>query len=115
VGQAHRFDVVSGQHSAYTIEYVSDIGQEGDRVGLVVRLRYERTAVEGSVDLPVIVAILFEDVLQEHQLHHREVWLCVSEWIAPFAYWMGDDGTWLSGKDSVFCKYPSGSGNSDPA
>jgi hypothetical protein len=30
VGQAHRFDVVSGQHSAYTVEYSSDKGQEGD-------------------------------------------------------------------------------------
>jgi hypothetical protein len=33
VGQVHRFDVVSGQHSAYTIEYGSDKGQKGDRVG----------------------------------------------------------------------------------
>jgi hypothetical protein len=26
MGQAHRFDVVSGQHSAYTVEYSSDKG-----------------------------------------------------------------------------------------
>jgi hypothetical protein len=32
VGQAHRFDVVSGQHSAYTVEYNPDKGQEGDRL-----------------------------------------------------------------------------------
>jgi hypothetical protein len=30
VGQAHRFEVVSVQHSADTVEYSSDKGQEGD-------------------------------------------------------------------------------------
>jgi hypothetical protein len=39
-------------------------------------------AVKGSVDLPVVVAILFEDVPQEHQLglkavFIREPWLCL--------------------------------------
>jgi hypothetical protein len=27
-------------------------------------------------------------------LHHKELWLCVSEWIVPLVCWMGDDGTW---------------------
>jgi hypothetical protein len=58
-----------------------------------------RTAVESSVDLPVVVAILFEDVFQEYQLglqavFIRELWLCVSKWTASIVYWMGDDGTW---------------------
>jgi hypothetical protein len=35
-------------------------------------------AVEGSVDLPVIVAILFEDVLQEHQLGLQAVFITES-------------------------------------
>jgi hypothetical protein len=35
VGQAHRFDVVSDQHSADSVEYSPDKEQEGDRVGLV--------------------------------------------------------------------------------
>jgi hypothetical protein len=26
------------------------------------------TTVEGSMDLPIVIAILFEDVTQEHQL-----------------------------------------------
>jgi hypothetical protein len=39
VGQAHRFDVVSGQHSAYMVEYSPDKWQEGDCVGLIVSLR----------------------------------------------------------------------------
>jgi hypothetical protein len=43
-----------------------------------------QVAVEGSVDLPVIVAILFEGVPQERQLglqavSIRELWLCVTE------------------------------------
>jgi hypothetical protein len=32
-------------------------------------------AVEGSVDLPVVVAILFEDVPQEHQLGLQAVFM----------------------------------------
>jgi hypothetical protein len=57
------------------------------------------TAVKGSMDLPAIVAFLL-DVLQEHQLDlqaifiTRELWLCVSGWIAPVVDWMSDDGTW---------------------
>jgi hypothetical protein len=44
-----------------------------------------QVAVEGSEDLPVVVAILFEDVPQEHQLGMQAVLisdrsgLCVSE------------------------------------
>jgi hypothetical protein len=30
VGQAHRFDVVLGQHSADKVEYSPNKGQEGD-------------------------------------------------------------------------------------
>jgi hypothetical protein len=37
-----------------------------------------RTAVEGSVDLPVVVAILFEDVPQEHQLSLQAVFITES-------------------------------------
>jgi hypothetical protein len=37
-----------------------------------------RTAVEGSVDLPVAVAILSEDVLQEHQLGLQAVFITES-------------------------------------
>jgi hypothetical protein len=37
-----------------------------------------QTAVEGSVDLPVIVAILFEDVLQEQQLSLQAVFITES-------------------------------------
>jgi hypothetical protein len=36
------------------------------------------TAVEGSVDLPVVVAILFEDVLQEKQLSLQAVFITES-------------------------------------
>jgi hypothetical protein len=50
-------------------------------------------AVDGSADLSVI-AILFEDVPQEHQLGlHKELWLYVSEWIVLLVYSMGEDGT----------------------
>jgi hypothetical protein len=35
-------------------------------------------AVEGSVDLPVIVAILFEDTSQEHQLGLQAVFIMES-------------------------------------
>jgi hypothetical protein len=38
VEQAPRFDVVSGQHSADTVEYSRNKGQQGDWVGLVVWL-----------------------------------------------------------------------------
>jgi hypothetical protein len=34
--------------------------------------------IEGSVDLPVIVAILFEGVLQEHQLNLQAVFITES-------------------------------------
>jgi hypothetical protein len=37
-----------------------------------------RTAVEVSVDLPVVVAILSEDVLQEHQLGLQTVFITES-------------------------------------
>jgi hypothetical protein len=37
-----------------------------------------RMAVDGSVDLPVIVAILFEDVPQEHQLSLHAVFITQS-------------------------------------
>jgi hypothetical protein len=37
-----------------------------------------RTAVEGSVDLPVAVAILSEEVLQEHQLGLQAVFIAKS-------------------------------------
>jgi hypothetical protein len=42
------------------------------------------TVFEGSVDLPVVVAILFEGVPQEHQLglqavFHRELWPYATE------------------------------------
>jgi hypothetical protein len=33
------------------------------------------TAIESSVDLPVVVAILFEDVPQEHQLGLQAVFI----------------------------------------
>jgi hypothetical protein len=38
VGQTHRVDVVSGQYPADLVEYSPDKEQEGDWVGLVVRL-----------------------------------------------------------------------------
>jgi hypothetical protein len=34
-----------------------------------------RTAVEGPVDLPIVVVLLFEDVPQEHQLGLQAVFL----------------------------------------
>jgi transcriptional accessory protein Tex/SPT6 len=37
-----------------------------------------RTAVEGSVDLLVVVAILSEDVLQEHQLGLQAIFITES-------------------------------------
>jgi hypothetical protein len=37
-----------------------------------------QTAVEGSMDLPVIVAILFEDVPQEYQLSLQAVFITES-------------------------------------
>jgi hypothetical protein len=37
-----------------------------------------QTAVEGSVDLPAIIAILFEDVSQEHQLGLQAVFITKS-------------------------------------
>jgi hypothetical protein len=37
-----------------------------------------RMAVEGSVDLPIVVAILFEDVLQEQQLSLLAVFITES-------------------------------------
>jgi hypothetical protein len=56
MGQAHRFDVVSGQHSADKVDNMPDKWQENDCVGLVVRLAITRKTVEGSVDLSVFVA-----------------------------------------------------------
>jgi hypothetical protein len=63
-GQAHRFDVVLGWHSSHPVECRSNKWQEGDGVRLVDWVRYVPMTVEGSVDLPVIVTILFEDVPQ---------------------------------------------------
>jgi hypothetical protein len=37
-----------------------------------------RTVVEGSMDLPVIVAILFEDVPEEHQIGLQTVFITES-------------------------------------
>jgi hypothetical protein len=37
-----------------------------------------RVTVEGSVDLPVVVAILYEDVPQEHQLGLQAVFFTQS-------------------------------------
>jgi hypothetical protein len=54
--------MLSGQNSPDAVEYYPDNGQEGDSVGLVVRLISMRTAVEGSVELPIVVAILFVEV-----------------------------------------------------
>jgi hypothetical protein len=47
-------------------------------VGLVVRLIYVPTTVQGSVDLRVAVTILSEDVLQEHQLGLQAVFITES-------------------------------------
>jgi hypothetical protein len=41
---------VSGQHSADSIEYSPDIGQEGDSVTIVVGLVGVETTVEDSAD-----------------------------------------------------------------
>jgi hypothetical protein len=67
VGQAHRFYVVLGQHSSYTVEYSPDKRQEGNWVGLVVRLTEMWMKFEGYVNLLVLVTILFEGIPQEHQ------------------------------------------------
>jgi hypothetical protein len=52
-----------GQHSADSVEYSPDIGQEGDRVWIIIG-----QTVGDSVDLPLIVTILPENVPQEHQI-----------------------------------------------
>ena len=59
---------MSGQHSADPVEYSPDKGQEGDSFSAVIRLIAVGMAVEGPVDLPVVIAIASEDVLQELQL-----------------------------------------------
>jgi hypothetical protein len=50
------------------------------------------------VDLPVVVAILFEYIPQECQLGLQAVFITKSsgfvfQWIVPLLYWMDDDGT----------------------
>jgi hypothetical protein len=71
--QAHWFDVMPGQHSADSIEYSPDIGQEGDWVCIIIGLTDVQMRVEDSVDLAVIVTILPENVPQEHQLYLQAV------------------------------------------
>jgi hypothetical protein len=58
---------VSGQHSANSVEYCPDIGQEGDSVPTVTEL------VEDFADLSVIITILHENVPQECQLRRQVV------------------------------------------
>jgi hypothetical protein len=70
--QAHWFDVVPVQHSADLVVYSPYIGLEGDWVRIIVRLADVSTMVEDSVNLPV-VAILPENVPQEHQLRMQTV------------------------------------------
>jgi hypothetical protein len=60
--------MLSGQHSANSVKYSPDIGQEGDCVWIIFGLTDVREMIEDSVDLPVVVTVLAEDVLQEHQL-----------------------------------------------
>jgi hypothetical protein len=57
---------VSGQHSADSVEYSPNKRQEGDFAGLAIQLTEMRMTVDGSVDLLVIVTILFGNVPQEH-------------------------------------------------
>jgi hypothetical protein len=64
---------VPGQHSADSVEYRPDIGQEGDCVWIIIGLTDVRTTVEDSVDLSVVVTILPKNVLQEHQLRLQAV------------------------------------------
>jgi hypothetical protein len=59
---------VLGQHSTNPVENGPDKGQEGDSVSVVIGLIAFGMAVEGPVDLLLIVAITSEDVLQELQL-----------------------------------------------
>jgi hypothetical protein len=55
--QAHGFDVVSGQHSTNPVENGPDKGQEGDSVSVVVGLLVFGMAVEGPVDMTIVVVI----------------------------------------------------------
>jgi hypothetical protein len=57
-----------GQHSADSVEYNPDLGLEGDYVWIIIGLTDVRTTVQDSVDLPVVVTIVPENVPQEHQL-----------------------------------------------
>jgi hypothetical protein len=70
--QAHWFDV-SGQHSTNPVENGPEEGQEGNSVSVVVGLIAFGMAVEGTVDLPLVVPITSEDVLQELQLRMQAV------------------------------------------
>jgi hypothetical protein len=64
---------VSGQHSTNPVENGPDKWQEGDSVSVVIRLIASGMVVEGPVDLPLVVAIMSEDVLQELQLRMQAV------------------------------------------
>jgi hypothetical protein len=69
--QAYRFDVVSGQHSANPVEYSPDKWQEGDGVSVFVGLIDVRMAVEGPVDLSVLIAIPSEMSLRHSNSARR--------------------------------------------
>jgi hypothetical protein len=62
---------VSGQHSANSVEYGPDIGQEGDNVPIVVGLTDVGTPIEDSADLS-------ENVFQEHQFRRQAVLIAQS-------------------------------------
>jgi hypothetical protein len=65
---AHRLDVVPGQHTVDAIEGHVDKGKKGDRSGLLRGGSDSPRWIESPSDLPVTVAIPLESVLEKLQL-----------------------------------------------
>jgi hypothetical protein len=66
--EAHRLDVVPGQHTADAIEGHIDKGKKGNRSGLLRSGRNSLLWIESPSDLPVTVAVPLESVLEKLQL-----------------------------------------------
>jgi hypothetical protein len=66
--EAHRLDVVPGQHTADAIESRVDKGKKGDRSGLLRGFSDSLWWIERLSNLPVTIAIPLESVPEELQL-----------------------------------------------
>jgi hypothetical protein len=78
VRQAHLLGVVWGQYSTDSVEYRTNIRQEGDRPRFIIWFTDIGMTVENIVNLPVFATVLSENVPQEHHLFMLAVFITKS-------------------------------------